>query len=134
MHVELVGQMDAPAIQRHRRVEHLEGGAHLVDAQRGTVEARIRRRRRHIVRVEIGHRHHGEDLAGAGIEHEADPADAGEVGNAAGQFLAHNLLDADVERELDGMAPAGQHVVEGILDAGNALVVQIGEADDMAHQ
>ncbi len=32
------------------------------------------------------------------------------------------------------MAAAGQHVLEGILDAGDAAVVEIGEAHHVAHQ
>ena len=69
-----------------------------------------------------------------GVEHDAGPADAVEIGDAARQLLAHDLLDADIERELDGMAPAGQHVVEGTLDAGEPLSSTIGEADHMADE
>ncbi len=73
-----------------------------------------------------------EDLAGLGVEHDARAADAAEIVDAALQLLAHDLLDADIEGELHGMAPARQHVVEGALDSRQPLVVDIGEADDMA--
>ena len=37
----------------------------------------------------------------------------------------------DVERELHRLAAAAQLLVEAALDAGEALVVDVGEADDM---
>jgi hypothetical protein len=42
--VERVGEGDRAGIERHGRVEQLEGGAHLVDAEGIPVEARLVRR------------------------------------------------------------------------------------------
>ena len=62
------------SLQSHRRVQHLEGGPHLVQAKRRPVEARVIVDIGEMVGVEIGKRYQAKNLAGFDIKHYAGAA------------------------------------------------------------
>ena len=129
-------------IQRHRQRQRLEGRAHLVDAGGQAVDAVGIVRLLRIVRIEVGQRHHRDDLAGPDVGDEA----GGRLGLVfflgLEQFVAQRVLDAQVDRQLHrplqpiggeaGAVQVGQTViVEPFLHPGDALVVDIDQADQM---
>ena len=59
-----------------------------------------------MVRVEIGQRHHRKDFAGVDVHDQPGGALRGEIVDDPLQFLAKNVLEAEVERQLQA-APAG---------------------------
>ena len=126
-----VGHRRGAGVERHRRVEDLEGRAQLVDAERVAVEARLRLGLAGRVRIEIGQRHHRQQFAGVDVEHHRGAADGAEFLDRGEQLLADEVLDADVERQPQRVDRLLQAVVEILLDAGEAALVDVGEADDM---
>jgi hypothetical protein len=130
-HVEAVVEADRALVERHGRGEDLEDRAHFVDAEARPVEARVARRGTGRLRIEAGQGDHGDDLAAAGIEHQPGCADRLELRHGRGELLGHDVLDTQVEAELNRIGTAAQGLLEGLLDAGQALVVDIGEAHDM---
>ena len=129
-------------IQRHRQRQRLEGRTHLVDAGGQAVDAVGIVRLLRIVRIEIRQRHHRDDLAGLDVGDEA----GGRLGLVLflglEQFVAQRVLDAQIDRQFDrplqpvggkaGAMQIGQTVVvEPFLHPGDALVVDIDQADQM---
>ena len=132
--VELVGHADDAVVECHRRVEDLEGGAHLVDPERRPVEVGVGRRLADVVGVEIGQRDHRQQLAGPAIHHQAGGADAVVLGHRPRQLLAQHVLQPDVDRQLDRLVAVAQHLVERLLDAAQPVIVDVGESHDMRDQ
>ena len=129
-------------IQRHRQRERLEGRSHFVDAGGQAVDTIGVVRFLRIVRIEIRHRHHRHDLAGPDVGDEAGGGLGLELLLGLQQFVAQRVLDAQVDRQLHrllqpvggeaGAMQIGQTVaVQPLLHAGDALVVDVDQADQM---
>ena len=129
-------------IQRHRQRQRLEGRAHLVDAGRQPVDAVGIVGLARIVRIEVRQRHHRHDFAGPDVGDEA----GGRLGLVLflglEKFVAQRVLDAQVDRQFHralqpvggkaGAMQVGKAVaVEPFLHPGDALVVDIDQADQM---
>ncbi len=95
-----------------------------------------------LVGVVVRLRHHGDDLAGADVENEAGGGERMEFGARRDELVAQRVLHAQIERERDRrLQPVGGEprqmqrgqalIVEPLLDAGGALVVDIDVADEM---
>src|SRR3546814_2030803 len=72
-----------------------------------------------------------------GVEHDTTAADGVEILDRLRHFVAHHMLHADVEAQFERIAGArgiAQLLVEMLLDAGNALAVDIGVAQHMDGQ
>ena len=90
-----------------------------------------------LVRVEVGKARQCQDLAGDAVEHET----AGTLGMEAQHRLAelarHGLLDPEIEAEdhrLAGPVIAERAAVERVLHAGEAVIVDVDEAQHVARQ
>ncbi len=129
-------------IQRHRQREGLEGRAHLVDAGGQPVDAIGIVRLLGIVGIEIRQRHQCDDLAGPDIRHQAGRRLGVELVLGFQQLVAQRMLDPQIDRQFDrllltiggkaGAMQVGKPVgVEPFLHAGDALVVDIDQADQM---
>ena len=129
-------------IERHRERERLEGRAHLVDAGGQAVDAVGVVRFLRIVRIEIRHRDHRHHLAGLDVGDETGGRLGVKFLLGLEQFVAQRVLDPQVDRQFDrtlqavgGKAGAMQIgkavVVEPLLHPGDALVVDVDEADQM---
>ena len=81
-------------------------------------------------------------FAGVDVEDDAGRGDRLVALHRAGELVAQDVLDAEVDRQLDrlevlaareaGVVQIGEPVVVDIfLDAGDALVVDVDEADDV---
>ena len=127
-------------IERHRQRQDLEGRAHLVDAGGQPVDARRIVGFLRIVRIEVRLRHHRDDLAGVDVEDQAGRRLGLELLARLDELVAHRELHAQIEGEIDRalQAVAGEpgHVqrgeplpVEPLLHAGDALVVDVHQAD-----
>ncbi len=129
-------------IQRHRQRECLERRSHLVDAGRQSIDAIGIVRFFRIIGIEIRHRHHRHDLAGPDVGDET----GGRLGLVLllglEKLVAQRMLDAQVDRQFHrplqpvggeaGAVQIGQTVgVEPLLHAGDALVVDVDQADQM---
>ena len=129
-------------VERHRQRERLEGRAHFIDAGGQAIDAIRIVGLFGIVRIEIRQRHHGDDLAGPDVGDETRCGFRLVVLLGFHQLVAQRMLDAQIDRELDrplqpigGEARAmqvGEAVgIEPLLDTGDALVVDVHEADQM---
>ena len=130
------------AVERHRERERLEGRTHLVDAGGQAIDAIGVVRFLRIVRIEVRHRDHRDDLAGVDVGDEARGGLGVKLLFGLEQFVAQRVLDAQVDRQFDrplqaiggeaGAMQVGEPVaVEPLLHAGDALVVDIDEADQV---
>ena len=140
--VEFGVEIHAPAIEPHRQGQRLEGRTHFIDAGGQPVDARRIVGFLRIVRIVIGFRRHGDDLAGVDVEDQAGRGLGAEFLARLGQFVAQRELHAQIERQIDRPLQAvggkPRHVQRGealpvqpFLDAGDALVVDIHMADLM---
>ena len=59
---------------------------------------------------------------------------ARKVAIAPRQLLGQNVLDTQIEAQLQRLGGGAQNVVEGLFDAGEALVVDAGETDHVGRQ
>ena len=129
-------------IERHREREGLEGRAHLVDAGGQAIDAIGIVRFLRIVRIEIRQRDHRDDLAGPDVGDEAGGRLGVELLLGLQQFVAQRVLDPQIDRQLDrtlqaiggeaGAMQIGETVgVEPLLHPGDALVVDVDEADQV---
>ena len=95
-----------------------------------------------VVRVVVRLRHHGNDLAGADVEHDAGGGDRLEFFPRFDQLVAQRMLHAQIDgklhRRLQAVGGETRHVqrgkalvIEPFLDAGDALVVDIDVAEQM---
>ena len=129
-------------IERHRQRQRLEGRAHLEHAGGQAVDAIGIVRFLRIVRIEVRQRDHRDDLAGLDVGDEA----GGRLGLVLflglQQFVAQRVLDAQIDRQfhrplqpVGGEARAMQIgepvIVEPFLHPGDALVVDVDEADQV---
>ena len=129
-------------VERHRQREGLEGRAHLVDARGQAIDAIGIVRFPRIVRIEIRHRDHGDDLAGPDVGDEAGGCLGVKFFLGLEQFVAQRMLDPQVHRQFDrtlqtiggkaGEMQIGKTVVvEPLLHPGDALIIDIDEADQV---
>src|ERR1700730_4103054 len=136
------GQCRGAVVQRHRHGKDLEERTELIDAESVPVEHPVRERNggmvgirsARVVRIKIGQRHHRQDFAGVDIHDQPGSAFRGEVVDDPLQFLAEDVLGAEVERQLQRLPAILQRVVEPALDPGEARIVDAGVADDMRRQ
>ena len=95
-----------------------------------------------IVGVEVGQRRHGEDFAGVGVEDDAGGGERRVALHGAGQLVVQDVLDAEIDRqahrldvlvagEAGGVKIGEAVVVDVFLEAGDALVVDVDEAEDV---
>ena len=95
-----------------------------------------------IVGIEVGQRDQRDDLAGADVEHHAGGGDGAVAGQRIGQLLVHDVLDAQVDREIDRRQLVAARkaelleqrdvlAVHVLFDAGDALVVDVDRAEDV---
>ncbi len=135
-------EIDLAGIQRHRQREGLEGRSHLVDAGRQAIDAIGIVRLLRVVGIEIGNRHHRDDLAGPDIGDEAGGGLGVVFFLGLEQFVAQRVLDAQVDGQFHrplqavggkaGAMQIGKAVaVEPLLHPGDALVVDVDQADQM---
>ena len=93
-----------------------------------------------IVGIVVGHRDHGDDLAGADVEHDPGGGERLELRRARHELVAQRVLHAQVDRQLDRrlQAVGGEPrqvqrrepvAVEPLLHAGDALIVDVDVAD-----
>ena len=91
--------------------------------------------------IGLGQRDGGEDLAGVGVEHQARGAGCRVAQRGLLQFFGQSVLHADIERKAHGLgrhSPRPLHglhaagLVEHALEAGEALVVGVDGADQVA--
>ena len=140
--IELVGQLHRATIQRPGKGHGLEGGARLEDTGGDAVERVLDQRSRRLIGVEIGHRSQGDDFAGIDINHHAGGGDGLVAGHRIDQLVVHDVLHPHVDAELDrGQRIAARQPqllqqrhrfgVHAPLDAGNALIVDIGRTQNM---
>ena len=115
--------------------------SHLKDAGGQPIDARRIVRIARTVRVVIGLRHHGDDLAGAHVENNARGGQRLELHSSGNKLVAQRVLHAQIEGKLNrilqpvGREPRQVQVVEALpvephLHAGDAFVVDI----DIAHE
>ena len=136
------GESGGAGIERHCHGEDLEDRTQLVNAERVAVEhsvrdgqvGMVRIRGARMVRVEIGQRHHRKHFAGVDVHDQPGGAFRGEVVDDPLQLLPEDVLEAQVERQLQGLLPVLQRAVEPALDPGEAGIVDPGIADDMRRQ
>jgi hypothetical protein len=126
------------AVERHCHGEGLEHRPQLVDAQGDPVEAGLVIGGVDAAGLEVGQGDQRQDLAARGVEHQATAAGGAVIGDGARQLLAQGMLDPDVEGQLEGAAPrrpgVAEAVVEVLLDAGEATIVDACEADHVGGQ
>ena len=134
--------VDLAGIERHGNGEGLERRTHLVDAGGQPVDAGRIERFARIVRVEIRLRNHRDNFAGTDIEHDTRRRDRAVLRARFDQFVAQRVLYAQIDGELHGrLQTVGRETrdvkrlkplpVEPLLDAGDALVVDIDGAKQM---
>ena len=135
-------ERELAGVERHREGERLEGGAHLVDAGGEAIDAGGVERLARIVGVVVGNRDHRDDLARAHVGEKTGHRQGLEFRARGNQLVAHGVLDAQVDGKLDrllqavggepGQVQVGEPApVEPLLDAGDALIVDIDVADEM---
>ena len=135
-------ERDLAGVERHGDGQRLEGRAHLVDAGGEPVDVVGIERLLRIARIVVGHRHHRDDFAGTHVENEAGGGLGLELLLRAHQLVAHRVLDAQVDGELDrlllvvdgeaGAMEIGEAAaVDPLLHAGDALIVHVDVADQV---
>ena len=129
--VELVPDVDDAGIQRHRRGLQLERAARLVHAGHRAVEPVIGGRVAEIVGVVVGQADHRQHLARVHVHHDAAAADRLEEVHRLGQLVAHHGLHAHVDRQPQRRAVGEQPLVEELLDAGDAVLVDVDAAEHL---
>ncbi len=129
--VEAVPDVDRAAVERQRRVLQLEGAARLVHAGHRAVEPLLGRGLADEVGVVVGQAHHGDDLAGAHVHHDAAGADGVEIGHRLEQLVAHDGLHAHVDGQAQRRRVLAQALVEEPLHPGHAAAVDVDAADDL---
>ena len=141
--VEAAFQRHLAGIQRHRRGEALEGRAHLVEAGRHAVQPVLVLRIERIVRVEIRHRRHRHHLAGLDVEHDGAGRDGvvalhrrrrSRRARCAGRCRSiESLTGLQIlgHRQAGRLQVGKALLVDVFLHAGDALVVDVGQADDV---
>ncbi|MGY3456969.1 hypothetical protein ACVWW5_002419 [Bradyrhizobium sp. LM3.4] len=135
-------QVDLAGIERHRQRERLEGRAHLVDAGGQAIDAVGVVRFLRIVGIEVRKGDHRHDLAGLDVGDDAGGGLGVVLLLGLQEFVAQGVLDAQIDRELDRLLqPVGGKtcaveigqplIVEPLLHAGDALVVDVDETDEV---
>ena len=112
------------AVERHGEGEALEDRAQLEDAGRHAVEPVRLQRVDRVVGVVVGQRGHGHDLAGMDVEDDAGGGDRMVAVHRLDQFVAEDVLHADVERQLDRVEPFAAREAGGV-EIGEPLVVDV---------
>ena len=139
---EDVVDLHQTGIERHRRREDLEGRTHLERAAGHAVQVLLPKGIDGIVRIVIRERSHGDHLAGLGVEDDTAGRDRLVALHGGGELVAHDVLDAQVDRQVHRLqiGAAGQAgvldraiaaVVDILLHAGDALIVDVHMADDV---
>ncbi len=136
-------QRELAGIQRHGEGKRLEGGAHFEHAAGEAIQILVLLRVAGIIGVVIGQRCGGDDFAGVDVEDGGGGGLGVEAVHRQGQFVAHGMGGAHVDRQRDrpqvllrhgeagGAQGAEPLVVQIFFDALQAVVVGVGEADDM---
>ena len=149
-----------PTVQCGCGQQGLEGRAGLIDLADQPIATVCGRCGRRVVGIETRHLGHGQDGKAAGIEND-DRAGLGRMRlNRPGQFVLGDVLQSGIEAEANLEGPAGcrvhtlgknhpakgvaqsgqfgrsaaQIVVIGLLDAGQPLGINIGEAEEWCGQ
>ena len=89
--------VDGPGIERHCGGKEFKRRAEFVDPLGRPVEGRIATESGLIVGIEVGQRHHGDNLAGADILHQTGGADGAEFCHGVGQFLMQDRLQTHID-------------------------------------
>ena len=129
-------------IQRHRQRQRLEGRTHFEHAGGQAVDTVGVVRLLRIVRIEIRQRHQRHDLAGPDVGDEAGGGLGLVLFLRLQELIAQRVLDAQIDRQFHrplqpvggkaGAVQIGQTViVQPLLHAGDALVVDVDQADQM---
>ena len=124
-------------VKRHGDGEQLEQRAELVGTERIASEQRLGPRPLIVVGIEIRQAHARQELAGRDVEHDAAGAERGEARPRRGELAAHDLLDAEIERQDQRrLARLGirQALLEAVLDPGQPLIFDPDIADQMCGQ
>ena len=141
--VEARVEIDLVRLERHRDRQGLESRAHFIDADVQPVDVVRIERIDGIVRIVVGHRRIGDDLARVDVEDRRAAGLGAIMFDAFRQFVAHGLRRAQVERQRDRLQRFMRDVearaveigkalaVDIFLDTGNADIVDIGKAQHM---
>ena len=132
----VAGVIDVPqvrdaAVQGHRGGLQLERAAGFVDAGDGAVEPLRVGGRANEVGIIVGQADHGQHFAGTHVHHDAAAADGVEILQRLGQFVAHDGLDLDVERQLQLRVVLAQPLIELLFHPGDAVAVHVHAAEHM---
>ena len=127
--------------------ERLEGRAHFIGADVDAVDLVGIERIGRIVGIEIGQRDQRDHLAGVDVHDGARRGLGPEMGHAIDEFVAHDGLGAQVDRELHRLhvgrtgriakllqVTHATLAVQIFFNAGNALVVDVHATHDMAQR
>ena len=145
--IEGIGDAHGAGIERHRCGEALEGRAHLEHANRRAVHLVAVESLVPVVGVIIGDRAHRDHLPGVHVEHDADGCNRLVAPHGLHQFIAHHVLDAQVERQLDRLERTArsrcagsearvlqvvqERAVDVLFHAGDAVIVDVDAAEHM---
>ncbi|MEI9888463.1 MAG: hypothetical protein WDN08_18570 [Rhizomicrobium sp.] len=120
-------QPDGAVVERQREGQDLEHRAELVAVAGHDVLVAVVAGEMAVVGIEVGHRHHGEDLAGVDVHHDAAGLDRAEGVarrlNLGGEDVLHAHVDGGGDRLVGGGA---QLDVEAAFETGLALAVRVG--------
>ena len=135
-------EVELAAVEPHRECQRLEGRAQFEHTGGEPVNARRVARFPRIVRIEIRHRHHRDDFAGAHVGDQSGRGLGLELVARGQQLVAHRVLDPQIDCELYrllqpvGREPGGVErrepiAVDPFLHSGDALIIDIHQADQM---
>ena len=124
-----------PDVEHAGDGEHLEHRAHLVDAEADAVQPVLVERLLAAIGVVVGKRGERQHFAGMHVDDDAGRG-LGVIGlDRPAKLLAQHMLRAEIERNRHRLLAAHGElgiVVDEFLDAGEALVVDVDQADHMA--
>src|SRR5690606_15046840 len=135
-------EVDLAGIQRHCGGEELEGRTHLEHASGNAVQAVLFQRVERIVRIVVRQRGHGDNFAGPRVDDRAGSRHRVIAFQGSLQLVAQDVLGAQVNRKAHRLERVGTGepqslevgqtlVVDVFLDAGDALVVDVHQAQDV---